>query len=105
MPSSTNPGRVLLFGRDRSLLDTRALVLKSARLAVDIATDIDTFKKRIADRETPYGAVICCYTTPETECEEVASIAERSQIPVLQLDCALQPTSLIAQVTALLPGQ
>jgi hypothetical protein len=106
MPSSISPGRVLLFGRDRTLLDIRALVLKSASLAVDIATDIDTFKKRIADPAgTPHGVVICCYTTPATECEEVVAIAARSQMPVLQLDCLVQPASLIAQVTALLHGQ
>jgi hypothetical protein len=106
MPRSTNPERVLLYGRDRALLDIRALVLKSARLDVDIATDIDTFKKRITDpAEAPFGAVICCYTTPASECAEVVALAARSETPVLQLDCLVQPVSLIEQVRALLPGQ
>jgi hypothetical protein len=105
MPSSTNPDRVLLFGKDRTMLNTRALVLQSTRLAVDIATDIETFKQRVIDPNTRYGAVICCYTTPESECEEVAAIAARSHLPVLQLDGLVQPISLIAQVTAMLAGQ
>jgi hypothetical protein len=105
MPSSTNPGRVLLFGRDRGLLEIRALVLKSARLAVDIVTNMEAFKKRIAEPDTPYGVVVCCYTTPATECQEAAAIAARLEIPLLQLDCIVQPTALIAQVTALLSGQ
>ena len=87
------------------LLGIRALVLKSAGLAVDIATDIETFKNLITDPDTSYGAVICCYTTPASECEEVAAIAAGSQMPVVQLDCLVHPASLIAQVTALLDGQ
>jgi hypothetical protein len=70
---------------------------------VDITTDLEAFKKRIADPQAPYGAVICCYTVPKVEREEVAAIAARSQTPVLHLDCLVKPTSLIAQVTALLP--
>jgi hypothetical protein len=105
MPSSTNPSLVLLFGNDRTLLGLRALVLKSACIAVDIATDIDTLKKRITDPAyAPYGAIICCYTTPATEREEVAAIAAESYTPLLQLDSIVQPASLIAQVTALLHG-
>jgi len=104
-PSSTSPDRVLIFGRDRGLLDLRALVLRSARLAVDVTTDIGAFKKRIADPGCPYGAVICCHTAADAEREEIVAITARSRIKMLQLDRLVQPSALIAKVSALLAGQ
>jgi hypothetical protein len=72
---------------------------------VDMTTDIGSFKKRIADPGSPYGAVICCYTAADAQREEIVAITARSRITMLQLDCLVQPSALIAQVSALLAGQ
>ncbi|MDP9050291.1 MAG: hypothetical protein M3O31_06130 [Acidobacteriota bacterium] len=97
----TNPGRILLFGNDSMLLDTRALVLQSAHFVVDLANDMETLKERIASTDPTYRAVICCYTTVDTEREEIVALTSRWQITMLQLDCLVQPSVLIAQVSAL----
>ncbi len=106
MPSFTNSERVLLFGKDRMLLDIRALVLKTALLAADVATDLDKLTRLITDAaDTPYGAIICCYTTPATECEEIAAVAAQTRTPILRLTCLEQPASLIKQIKTMLHGQ
>jgi hypothetical protein len=101
-PSSTNPNRVLLFGRDETLLDSRALVLRSAHIEVDITTDKETFRIRIIGHNCPYRVVVCCYTVADAEREEMATIVARSRITMMQLDSMVMPSALIERVSALL---
>jgi hypothetical protein len=105
LPSFANPDRVLLFGRDETLLCLRALVLRSAHLAVDITIDMEAFRMRIADDNCRYGVVISCYTVADAEREEIIAITARSGIAMLQLDSLILPPALIARVSALLALQ
>ena len=102
---STNPGRILLFGKDTILLDTRALVLQSAHFVVDLSNDMETLTRRIVSSALPYRAIICCYTVADNEREEIVALTSRWQITMLQLDCLVQPAVLIAQVSALVAEQ
>jgi hypothetical protein len=102
LPEFPNPTGVLLFGGDKKLLDTRALVLRSAQIAVDVTTDIDELKRRIADPERIVGAVICCYMSNDAEREEILAATASSRITLWQLDCFVAPLDLIAKVSDIL---
>jgi hypothetical protein len=86
------------------LLDTRALILQGAHLAADATTDMKALRQRIAGPNSPYSAVICCYTATGIEREEIVAITTRSRITMLQLHCLVRPSTLIAQVSDLLAG-
>lgn len=97
-----NPARLLLFGNDPILLETRAQVLRSSGPIVDIAIDVDALAQRIASANSSYIVLICCYTATEAECSELVAIAERHRIAMLQLERFLAPTELIQQVSNLI---
>lgn len=61
-PESSNPARLLLFGRDLELLEIRAKVLRSAGMIADISVDLEDFKVRITLSEAIYDVVVCCHT-------------------------------------------
>ena len=102
---SVVPSRILIFGKDRMLLYTRALVLQRAHFVADVATDMETLKSRLAAPELKCRAVVCCYTAAENEREEIVALTTRSQLPMLQLHRIVQPDSLIAQLSTLLGRQ
>ena len=99
---SRNPARLLLFGRDANLLELRALVLRSAGMTVEIATDIDDVKVRFATSGSIYQALICCHTATQAECTEVIAIATRAQTALVMMECLLPPSELIDRVSKLI---
>jgi hypothetical protein len=70
--------RVLLYGKDSGLLESRAMVLGAAGMAVDITVDIDDLATRIVAPNSIYRLVICCHTAAESEIDEVIAIASRN---------------------------
>src|ERR1700733_1078264 len=99
---SPNPDRLLLFGRDANLLETRAMVLRSAGMTVDVAVDIGAFKGRITAPGSIYDVVVCCYTATTAECNEIIPIANRTRTSLLMLEHLLSPQALIDQVSNLI---
>ncbi len=97
-----NPGRLLLFGKDADLLESRALVLRSAGMIVDIAVDIDEFKIRIAAPGFAYDVIVCCYTATKADCSEISTLSNRTRTSVMILEHFLLPSELIGQVSNLI---
>lgn len=97
---SSNPSRVLLFGRDNYLLEIRAMVLRSAGLTVDVALDMNDCKVRMG--ATVYGVVVCCHTATDDECNEVIDASLRNRSASLKLERSLSPQVLIDRVTRLI---
>ena len=97
-----NADRLLLFGNDADLLKTRAMVLESTGMTVDMTVTLDDLKTRIAAPNSVYRLVIYCYTVSEGECDEVATIATRSSTPLMMLEQLLLPSELIDQVSNLI---
>jgi phage gp45-like len=77
-------------------------VLQTSGLSVDTASDLETMKNWLSSSSIPYGVIVCCYTASTTERAEIALLAARSNLAVLQLGCPMQPTLLIAQTVAAL---
>ena len=58
-----NPARILIYGRDSSLLETRQLVLETVGGIVDATTDLE-HAKRLLTEERPDLLVLCYTLTP-----------------------------------------
>ena len=97
-----NPSRVLLFGKDANLLQTRAMVLRSGGMVVDVVVDIGAFKIQVGDSAVAYAAIVCCYTASDFECDEISSIAKEKCISLITLQCSPSPQVLIEQVADLI---
>jgi hypothetical protein len=101
-PESSNPARLLLFGKEPELLETRAKVLRSAGMIADIAVDLDDFEVRITTCDSIYDLVVCCHTVTEAECTEVIAISNRTRTTFTMVERLLPPRVLIDQVTNLI---
>lgn len=97
-----DPQFVLLFGRDPELLETRADVLRSTGISVDIAAGLRDLKDRVDHTSSNYGVVVCCHTATDAECEEVIAIAIRNGIAFLNLECFTAPLELIERVSSVI---
>jgi len=101
-PASSNPARLLLFGKDPELLDSRAKVLRSAGVIADIAVDLDDFEVRVTNSDSIYDVVVCCHTVTEAECNEVIAICNRTRTTFTTVERLLPPRILIDQVINLI---
>jgi hypothetical protein len=96
-PELSKPARVLLFGHDAELLETRAKVLRSVGMIAEIALHVGDF----TDAGSLYDGVVCCYAATEAECKEIVDITDRNRTPLLKLEPLLSPPELIRQVISL----
>lgn len=99
---SHNPSRVLLFGKDMELLETRAMVLRSVGMTVDIATNLRDFNTQVGSSGLPYGVTVCCFSASDFERDEINSIANGNCVPLLNLGGSLSPQRLIEEVSSLI---
>jgi hypothetical protein len=96
-PELSNPARVLLFGKDEALLETRAKVLRSVGMIAEIALYVGDFFRS----GSLYDGVVCCYTATEAECKEITAITDRNRTPLLKLQPLLSPREFIRQVSSM----
>jgi hypothetical protein len=99
---SINPSRLLLYGADPMLLETRARVLRSAGATVDIVGDWDTLIARMASRPAAYDLLVCCHSVTKTVSDDVIDIASQNGMATLRLERLLLPRELIGQVSKLI---
>lgn len=74
---TSNAHRLLLYGTDSGLLETRPMVLRAVGMA-NLSVDIDDLAIRIVAPNFNYRLVICCHTATKGECDEVVAIASRN---------------------------
>lgn len=96
-PELSNPARILLFGRDANLLQTRAKVLRSVGMIAEIALQLSD----LSDVNSRYDGIVCCYDATEAECKEIIAISNRNRTPLLKLEPLLSPRTFIYQVISL----
>jgi DNA-binding response OmpR family regulator len=72
-----NPARILVYGRDPSLLETRQLVLRTLGGTVLATTDVE-FARSILTQEVPHLLVLCYALSPE---ERAAILDSVEQLP------------------------
>lgn len=69
----TSPSRLLVFGRDSTLLETRRLVLLHSGFDVTIAVDLQKTADLLATRS--FNLFILCHSLSSEDCEGALSLA------------------------------
>jgi DNA-binding NtrC family response regulator len=84
----SNPARILIYGRDSSLLETRQLVLQTVGGIVDATTDFE-HAKRLLIEERP-DLLVLCYTLTSQDRAAILSAVQDTrpavQVLVLRAD-------------------
>ena len=92
------PHRLLIYGLDPLLLETRHLILKSGGYNADIVGTEQRFAGSLG-RSSPYKLAIICYTLSDDERAAAHVIADRAGVPVWQLESLVSPPTFLAEVS------
>jgi len=88
----TNRYRILIYGRDFTLLETRRLLLASNGFRVNTVGDLKQFRYSVEQEQLPYELFILCHTVPEGERQAIRDMALRTSAGLYQLERMEQPT-------------
>jgi hypothetical protein len=82
----TNGYRILIYGRDSTLLETRRLLLASGGFRVNTVSNLLELRRSV-ERERPgYELFILCHTVPKEERQAIEDIASRIDAGLYQLE-------------------
>jgi hypothetical protein len=93
LSSQPDPRRILTYGHDSVLLETRRLLLEQGGFAGDTASTLQEFVARVAETQPPYGLYVLCHTVPLAERHAIAADALRANTAVYQPLRSRPPTS------------
>jgi hypothetical protein len=99
-----NSRRILAYGHDAVLLQTRCMVLRNAGFQVDEAHSADELKTYMAEAQVPYGLLLVGHTIPDTELPRIMRVAAGSSTLVHRLSEPVDPGQLIRELFDLLNG-
>ena len=94
-PNST---RLLIYGRDPLLLDTRRLVLQMAGFAVHSTKALPEVQTQLATSAS-YGLLIVCHTASAEDRHALAAMAAKAAVPVYQIETLIAPAALLTQAS------
>jgi hypothetical protein len=63
LSSQPDPRRILTYGHDSVLLETRRLLLEQGGFPGDTANTLQEFEARIAETQASYGLYVLCHRT------------------------------------------
>jgi hypothetical protein len=101
-PTVSESFRILTYGYDAVLLDTRRLLLTQAGYQAETAANAQEFKTALDGLEPSFKLLVLCHTVPLSEQTAIAASAERSKIAVYRVPALVPPTDFLAHVSALL---
>jgi hypothetical protein len=102
LSSQPDSRRILTYGHDSVLLETRRLLLEQGGFAGDTASTFQEFQARIAEAQPPYGLYVLCHTVPAVEQHTIAAEALKANTAVYQLTAAVGPPDFLIKVSELL---
>jgi hypothetical protein len=105
LSSQPDPRRILTYGHDSVLLETRRLLLEQGGFAGDTASTLQEFEARIAETQRRYGLYVLCHTVPVAERHAIAAAALKAKTAVYQLTAAIAPPDFLIKVSELLSGR
>jgi hypothetical protein len=100
----TNGYRILIYGRDPALLETRRMLLASAGFEASTVSSIQQLRQSLRRAEPPYELIILCHTVPTDERIETRKLAEKTGIGLYQLEFLETPPRFISTVLEMAPG-
>jgi hypothetical protein len=100
LSSQPDSRRILTYGLDETLLQTRRLLLEQAGYTVDAASTPESFQSYMAGAKTAYSLLILCHTIAIPEQEEI-SLRLSPQTAVYRLKEPVSPSAFLKQVSDL----
>lgn len=95
----TNGYRILVYGRDFTLMDTRRMLLASTGFRADTVSSFSDLGFAVRHAQPPYELVILCHTVPEEERVSVRRLIEKAGIGLYQLERLVHPERFINVVS------
>jgi DNA-binding response OmpR family regulator len=102
LSAKQNSHRILAYGHEADLLETRCMVLRQAGFHVDAASSAKEFEACLAQAEIPYRLFLLGHTIPVAEQRKIAESTANSTTAVYQLTEAVSPQHLIDRLSELL---
>jgi hypothetical protein len=96
---SSQSHRLLIYGRDPLLLETRRLLLEIAGYETDAVASELAFTDKLVGSQSQYGLAIFCYTLPHMARAAAHVFADKAGVPVWQLESLTDPPAFIAGVS------
>lgn len=87
----TNGYRILIYGRDFTLMDTRRLLLASAGFQADMVSSLAELRSVVRHAQPPYELVILCHTVPKEDRASVRHLMENVGAGLYQLERLVPP--------------
>jgi hypothetical protein len=95
--------RILAYGKDPILLQTRRMILEEAGFQVDTAVSVEKFSQYVDEANPPYGLFVLCHTISAPEQQAIGARAAQAHTPVYQLSVPVAPPDFLEKVCRLLP--
>lgn len=95
----TNGHRLLIYGRDYTLLDTRRMLLASSGFQADIVSTLDQLRSAVRRAQPPYELVILCHTISREDRAVVRDLIEKTRIGLYQLEKLIPPKRFLTAVS------
>ena len=89
-----NSKRLLIYGRENMLLDTRRRILETAGFAVDANIVLPDIQAQLA-ADPGYALLIVCHTAPAGDRRALAELAEEAAVPIFQIEILITPADLL----------
>jgi hypothetical protein len=97
----TNGYRILVYGRDSTLLETRRMLLASTGFEAETVSSLQQLRSALRNSEPPYELIIVCHTVPADERVEIQKLAARVRVGLYQLQLFEAPTRFIGTVSGM----
>ena len=95
----TNGYRILIYGRDSTLLETRRLILASSGFRVNTVSTLQQFQRAAEQAQPRYELFVLCHTVPEEERDEIKALAVRLDTGLYQIQRMESPPQFIDTVS------
>jgi hypothetical protein len=95
----TNGYRILIYGQDSTLLETRRLLLASGGFRVNTVSNLRQFSHSVERAQPRYELFILCHTVPVEERSEIQSLAFAAEAGLYQLQLMEAPPRFIGTVS------
>jgi DNA-binding response OmpR family regulator len=99
-----NSLRILAYGHDAVLLQTRCMVLRNAGFQVDAAHSEDELETYMTEAQVPYDLLLLGHTIPDTALPRIMTNAADSSTLVHRLSGPVDPRQLIRELSDRLNG-
>jgi len=93
--------RILIYGRDEVLLQTRSSLLETAGFKSDTTLNGEEFARRISAEQRRYCIFIVCHSIERGEVQAIVEAAKASGVHVYALSSMTMPDEFLGEVRRL----